>query len=236
MGRNPCFEKEGLNRGAWTPIEDQILMDYINAHGDGNWKELPSRAGLRRCGKSCRLRWLNYLRPDIKRGNITRDEEDLILRLHKLLGNRGRKSKNRPTVPPAMELKAVRTKATRCTKVFFDPLSPSLMGHASATTSCGPPQPTRAAAADDKISVIGENSLDFAAMDLGGIADLSLSDLLDYSDLSNILEFGNEVSSDADFSQWLEQPLAFSDEMVEDWSKFSSPALDLPVVDHWFAH
>lgn len=44
--------------------------------------------GLKRCGKSCRLRWLNYLKPDIKRGNISSDEEDLIIRLHKLLGNR----------------------------------------------------------------------------------------------------------------------------------------------------
>ena len=45
-------------------------------------------AGLLRCGKSCRLRWMNYLRPDIKRGNITPDEDDLIIRLHSLLGNR----------------------------------------------------------------------------------------------------------------------------------------------------
>lgn len=44
--------------------------------------------GLLRCGKSCRLRWLNYLRPDIRRGNITPDEDDLIIRLHSLLGNR----------------------------------------------------------------------------------------------------------------------------------------------------
>jgi transcription factor MYB, plant len=44
---------------------------------------------LRRCGKSCRLRWLNYLRPNIRRGNISYDEEDLmIIRLHRLLGNR----------------------------------------------------------------------------------------------------------------------------------------------------
>ncbi|XBI32063.1 hypothetical protein VPH35_055562 [Triticum aestivum] len=45
-------------------------------------------AGLNRCGKSCRLRWLNYLRPGIKRGNISDDEEELIVRLHRLLGNR----------------------------------------------------------------------------------------------------------------------------------------------------
>ncbi|TQE01439.1 hypothetical protein C1H46_012919 [Malus baccata] len=79
---------EGLNRGAWTALEDKILTAYIKAHGEGKWRSLPKRAGLKRCGKSCRLRWLNYLRPDIKRGNISGDEEELIVRLHNLLGNR----------------------------------------------------------------------------------------------------------------------------------------------------
>ncbi|XP_022729718.1 myb-related protein 308-like [Durio zibethinus] len=88
MGRSPCCSKEGLNRGAWSVLEDKILIDYIKAHGEGRWRNLPKRAGLNRCGKSCRLRWLNYLRPDIKRGNISTDEEELIIRLHKLLGNR----------------------------------------------------------------------------------------------------------------------------------------------------
>ncbi|CAN4115588.1 unnamed protein product [Withania somnifera] len=88
MGRKPCCSKEGLNKGAWTPLEDKILIDYIKVYGEGKWRNLPKRAGLKRCGKSCRLRWLNYLRPDIKRGNISPDEEDLIIRLHKLLGNR----------------------------------------------------------------------------------------------------------------------------------------------------
>ncbi|PON77372.1 MYB transcription factor [Parasponia andersonii] len=88
MGRSPCCSKEGLNRGAWTALEDKILTAYIKAHGEGQWRNLPKRAGLKRCGKSCRLRWLNYLRPDIKRGNISHDEEELIIRLHKLLGNR----------------------------------------------------------------------------------------------------------------------------------------------------
>ncbi|XP_074587228.1 transcription factor MYB1-like [Curcuma longa] len=88
MGRKPCCAKEGLNRGAWTALEDQILVSYIKTHGEGKWRNLPKKAGLNRCGKSCRLRWLNYLRPGIKRGNISADEEELIIRLHKLLGNR----------------------------------------------------------------------------------------------------------------------------------------------------
>ncbi|CAN4095265.1 unnamed protein product [Withania somnifera] len=87
MGRKSSCSKEGLNKGAWTPLEDKVLIDYIKVHGEGKWRNLPKRAGLKRCGKSCRLRWLNYLRLDIKRGNISPDEEDLIIRLHKLLGN-----------------------------------------------------------------------------------------------------------------------------------------------------
>ncbi|GLT81140.1 hypothetical protein SLA2020_525430 [Shorea laevis] len=88
MGRKPCCAKEGLNRGAWTEREDCILRNYINLHGEGKWRDISQRAGLKRCGKSCRLRWLNYLRPDIKRGNFSADEEELIIRLHNLLGNR----------------------------------------------------------------------------------------------------------------------------------------------------
>ncbi|XP_077212531.1 transcription repressor MYB5-like [Tasmannia lanceolata] len=84
----PCCIKVGLKRGPWTPEEDELLSTYINKEGEGRWRTLPKRAGLLRCGKSCRLRWMNYLRPSVKRGQIAPDEEDLILRLHRLLGNR----------------------------------------------------------------------------------------------------------------------------------------------------
>ncbi|GLJ17243.1 hypothetical protein SUGI_0298910 [Cryptomeria japonica] len=79
---------DGLNRGAWQPEEDLLLKTYVEANGAGRWSTLASKAGLKRCGKSCRLRWMNYLRPNVKRGHITPDEADLIIRLHKLLGNR----------------------------------------------------------------------------------------------------------------------------------------------------
>ncbi|CAJ2663063.1 unnamed protein product [Trifolium pratense] len=88
MGRAPCCAKVGLQKGPWTTKEDALLTKYVQAHGEGKWKSLPKKAGLLRCGKSCRLRWVNYLRPDIKRGNITPDEDDLLIRLHSLLGNR----------------------------------------------------------------------------------------------------------------------------------------------------
>uniref|UniRef100_J3M7F2 Uncharacterized protein n=1 Tax=Oryza brachyantha TaxID=4533 RepID=J3M7F2_ORYBR len=88
MGRSPCCEKAHTNKGAWTKEEDQRLIAYIRAHGEGCWRSLPKAAGLLRCGKSCRLRWMNYLRPDLKRGNFTDDEDELIIRLHGLLGNK----------------------------------------------------------------------------------------------------------------------------------------------------
>ncbi|XP_071724708.1 transcription factor MYB8-like [Rutidosis leptorrhynchoides] len=80
--------KININKGAWSRQEDQKLIDYVTQHGARSWRSIPKAAGLRRCGKSCRLRWINYLRPDIKRGNFGEDEEDLIIRLHVLLGNR----------------------------------------------------------------------------------------------------------------------------------------------------
>ncbi|GAB4842627.1 hypothetical protein Ancab_012601 [Ancistrocladus abbreviatus] len=81
-------KKKGLNRGVWTAEEDKKLAQVIEICGPKRWKTIAAKAGLKRCGKSCRLRWMNYLRPNIKRGNISDQEEDLILRLHKLLGNR----------------------------------------------------------------------------------------------------------------------------------------------------
>ncbi|GLT76675.1 hypothetical protein SLA2020_483200 [Shorea laevis] len=88
MGRSRQCALNGMKKGAWTSNEDEILTDYVKVHGEGKWSNVAKKTDLKRCGKSCRLRWKNYLKPDIKRGNISHDEEELIIRLHKLLGNR----------------------------------------------------------------------------------------------------------------------------------------------------
>ncbi|KAL0289193.1 UNVERIFIED_CONTAM: Transcription factor [Sesamum angustifolium] len=77
-----------VRKGTWTPEEDALLKKCIEDYGEGKWHLVPIRARLNRCRKSCRLRWLNYLKPDINKGQFTKDEVDLIIRLHKLLGNR----------------------------------------------------------------------------------------------------------------------------------------------------
>ncbi|KAJ8769140.1 hypothetical protein K2173_000915 [Erythroxylum novogranatense] len=89
MGRSPCCDqRDHTNKGAWSKEEDDRLINYIKLHGPGCWRSLPKAAGLFRCGKSCRLRWINYLRPDVKRGNFSEEEDELIINLHGLLGNK----------------------------------------------------------------------------------------------------------------------------------------------------
>jgi len=88
MGRHSCCYKQKLRKGLWSPEEDEKLMNHITKHGHGCWSTVPKLAGLQRCGKSCRLRWINYLRPDLKRGAFSQEEEDLIIELHAVLGNR----------------------------------------------------------------------------------------------------------------------------------------------------
>ncbi|KAL5153028.1 Transcription factor MYB113 [Glycine soja] len=77
-----------VRKGLWSEVEDTLLRTCVRQYGEGQWHLVPTRAGLNRCRKSCRLRWLNYLKPNIKRGEFTEDEVDLMQRLHNLLGNR----------------------------------------------------------------------------------------------------------------------------------------------------
>ncbi|XP_028791426.1 transcription factor MYB61, partial [Neltuma alba] len=88
MGGHSCCYKQKLRKGLWSPEEDEKLLRHINKHGHGCWSSVPKQAGLQRCGKSCRLRWINYLRPDLKRGTFSQEEENLIIELHAVLGNR----------------------------------------------------------------------------------------------------------------------------------------------------
>lgn len=118
MGHHSCCNKQKVRRGLWSPEEDEKLVKYISTYGHGCWSSVPRLAGiyiytntiachvhaslssyhktktliflagLQRCGKSCRLRWINYLRPDLKRGSFSHQEESLIIELHRILGNR----------------------------------------------------------------------------------------------------------------------------------------------------
>ncbi|XP_004295360.1 PREDICTED: transcription factor WER-like [Fragaria vesca subsp. vesca] len=88
MVRAPFYDKSGVKKGAWDAEEDDKLRSYIQSYGHWNWRQLPKYAGISRCGKSCRLRWKNYLQPGVKHGDYTEEEEALIIKLHEQLGNR----------------------------------------------------------------------------------------------------------------------------------------------------
>ncbi|KAE9596138.1 hypothetical protein Lal_00031039 [Lupinus albus] len=88
MGRQPCCDKVGLKKGPWTTDEDNKLINFILTNGQCCWRTVPKLAGLFRCGKSCRLRWINYLRPDLKRGLLSEYEEKMVIDLHAKIGNR----------------------------------------------------------------------------------------------------------------------------------------------------
>nr|ACA29539.1 GAMYB protein [Glycine max]AEH05965.1 GAMYB1 protein [Glycine max] len=77
-----------LKKGPWTSTEDDILVDYVKKHGEGNWNAVQKHTGLLRCGKSCRLRWANHLRPNLKKGAFAAEEERLTAELHAKMGNK----------------------------------------------------------------------------------------------------------------------------------------------------
>nr|GMD07970.1 Transcription factor MYB26 [Ipomoea batatas]GMD09542.1 Transcription factor MYB26 [Ipomoea batatas] len=83
-----CCSKQRVKRGLWSPEEDEKLIKHITTFGHGCWSTVPKLAGLQRCGKSCRLRWINYLRPDLRRGSFSEQEERTIIDVHRIIGNR----------------------------------------------------------------------------------------------------------------------------------------------------
>ncbi|MBA0785777.1 hypothetical protein Gotri_027415 [Gossypium trilobum] len=80
--------KQAWRKGPWTHEEDKLLAEYVTFHGEGRWSSVARSTGLNRSGKSCRLRWVNYLRPGLKRGHITPQEEGIMVELHALWGNK----------------------------------------------------------------------------------------------------------------------------------------------------
>ncbi|KAL0673201.1 hypothetical protein Bca4012_001182 [Brassica carinata] len=93
--------QEEYRKGPWTEQEDILLVNFVHMFGDRRWDfvakvsgpsikryDLVLAAGLNRTGKSCRLRWVNYLHPGLKRGKMTPEEERLVLELHAKWGNR----------------------------------------------------------------------------------------------------------------------------------------------------
>lgn len=91
MRNSTSEEKKKKKKGLWSAEEDEKLKEYMFGNGEnggGCWSDVAKNAGLQRCGKSCRLRWINYLRPNLKRGPFSPVDQNLIVYLHSVLGNK----------------------------------------------------------------------------------------------------------------------------------------------------
>ncbi|KAK8943856.1 Myb-related protein 305 [Platanthera guangdongensis] len=137
MAEESSQQEAEVRKGPWTMEEDLILVNYIANHGEGVWNNLARSAGLKRTGKSCRLRWLNYLRPDVRRGNITPEEQLLIIELHSRWGNRWSKIARQLPGRTDNEIKNYwRTRIQKKVKTGedIDCSSPMITDHDASTT------------------------------------------------------------------------------------------------------
>ncbi|XP_062203458.1 protein rough sheath 2-like [Phragmites australis] len=80
-------------RQRWRPEEDAVLRAYVRQYGPRDWHLVSQRmnVALDRDAKSCLERWKNYLRPGIKKGSLTEEEQRLVIRLQAKHGNKWKK-------------------------------------------------------------------------------------------------------------------------------------------------
>lgn len=187
-GRKPCCDKEGVKKGPWSQAEDFKLISFIQKHGHNNWRALPKLAGLARCGKSCRLRWVNYLRPDLKRGDFTPQEEEAIIKLHEILGNKWSKIASHFPGRTDNEIKNVWN--THLKKRLKDRVS-----HDNSPVSSSSCSMVLTDASSTNEVVDASNNLHSSEQDLGHPTVTNKDDIVDYSSSSST---SNSTSTDQD--------------------------------------
>ncbi|CAN6566569.1 unnamed protein product [Malus baccata var. baccata] len=82
-------KEEGIRKGPWKAEEDEVLLKHVKKCGPRDWSSIRSKGLLQRTGKSCRLRWVNKLRPNLKNGcKFSVEEERVVIELQAQFGNK----------------------------------------------------------------------------------------------------------------------------------------------------
>ncbi|KAF5732892.1 putative Myb-like HTH transcriptional regulator family protein [Tripterygium wilfordii] len=82
-------KKEEIRKGPWKAEEDEVLINHVKKYGPRDWSSIRSKGLLQRTGKSCRLRWVNKLRPNLKNGcKFSTEEERVVIELQAQFGNK----------------------------------------------------------------------------------------------------------------------------------------------------
>ncbi|KAG7278630.1 hypothetical protein CRUP_031925 [Coryphaenoides rupestris] len=76
-----------LVKGPWTKEEDEKVIELVDRYGNKQWA-LVAKHLKGRLGKQCRERWHNHLNPDVKKSSWTAEEDMVIYKAHRVLGNR----------------------------------------------------------------------------------------------------------------------------------------------------
>ncbi|GKY97131.1 hypothetical protein MPSEU_000671500 [Mayamaea pseudoterrestris] len=79
--------RPGLIKGPWTCEEDETVTKLVLKYGTKRWSQI-ARNLNGRLGKQCRERWYNHLDPNIKKGEWTSEEDQILLAAHGELGNK----------------------------------------------------------------------------------------------------------------------------------------------------
>eukprot|EP01070_Trichotokara_eunicae_P012915 Trichotokara_eunicae@DN9930_c0_g1_i1.p1 len=73
-----------MKGGVWKNSEDEILKAAVMKYGLNNWSRVASLL-VRKSAKQCKARWYEWLDPSVKKTEWTRDEEEKLLHLAKLM-------------------------------------------------------------------------------------------------------------------------------------------------------
>jgi myb proto-oncogene protein len=84
---NRAIFKRRASMGKWTEEEDDVLREAVTDFGGKSWKKIASRLSGR-TDVQCLHRWQKVLKPGLIKGPWTPEEDNKVIRLVKLHGNK----------------------------------------------------------------------------------------------------------------------------------------------------